>query len=139
MLSIFSCAYWPSVCFLLRNFCLVLLHIFQLGCVLLFSCMRSYILKIKALPIPLFANIWNEVEKTQNSVKKDFGLSNNKTGNQKIIKPSFEKSEEKNVAQFTSVTQSCPTLCDPMDNSTPDLPVPSPTPGAYSNSSPLSQ
>ena len=40
-------------------------HIFQLGCVLLFSCMRSYILKIKALPIPLFANIWNEVEKTQ--------------------------------------------------------------------------
>ena len=27
------------------------------------------------------------------------------------------------VAQFSSVMQSCPTLCDPMDYSTPDLPV----------------
>ena len=27
------------------------------------------------------------------------------------------------MIQFTSVTQSCPTLCDPMDCSTPDLPV----------------
>ena len=26
-------------------------------------------------------------------------------------------------AQFTSVTQSCLTLCDPMNHSTPDLPV----------------
>ena len=25
--------------------------------------------------------------------------------------------------QFSSVTQSCPTLCDPMDCSTPGLPV----------------
>ena len=25
--------------------------------------------------------------------------------------------------QFSSVTQSCPNLCDPMDCSTPDLPV----------------
>ena len=27
------------------------------------------------------------------------------------------------VAQFSSVPQSCPTLCDPMDCSTPGLPV----------------
>ena len=27
------------------------------------------------------------------------------------------------LLQFSSVTQSCPTLCDPMDCSTPDLPV----------------
>ena len=27
-------------------------------------------------------------------------------------------------AQFSSVAQSCPALCDPMDRSTPDLPVP---------------
>ena len=40
--------------------------------------------------------------------------------------------------QFTSVAQSCPTLCDPMDHSTPALPCPSPTPRVYSNSSPLS-
>ena len=26
-------------------------------------------------------------------------------------------------AQFSSVTQSCPTLCDPMNGSTPGLPV----------------
>ena len=26
--------------------------------------------------------------------------------------------------QFSSVTQSCPTLCDPMNHSTPGLPVP---------------
>ena len=40
--------------------------------------------------------------------------------------------------QFSSVTQSCPTLCDPMNRSTPGLPVKSPTPGVYSNSCPLS-
>ena len=28
------------------------------------------------------------------------------------------------VFQFSSVTQSCPTLCDPMNHSTPGLPVP---------------
>ena len=32
MLSIFSCAYWPSVCLLWRNVYLELLLIFQLGC-----------------------------------------------------------------------------------------------------------
>jgi len=39
--------------------------------------------------------------------------------------------------QFSSVTQSCLTLCDPMDCSMP--PCPSPTSGVYSNSCPLSQ
>ena len=29
----------------------------------------------------------------------------------------------KNIPQFSSVTQSCPTLCNPMDCSTPGLPV----------------
>ena len=27
------------------------------------------------------------------------------------------------LSQFSSVTQSCPTLCDPMNHSTPGLPV----------------
>ena len=40
--------------------------------------------------------------------------------------------------QFSSVAQSCLTLCDPMDCSTARLPCLSPTPGAYSNSCPLS-
>ena len=39
---------------------------------------------------------------------------------------------------FSSVAQSCPTLCDSMDCSTPGPPCPSPTPGAYSNSCPSS-
>ena len=37
------------------------------------------------------------------------------------------------ISQFSSVAQSCLTLCDPMDT-----PMPSPTPGACSNSCPLS-
>ena len=28
-----------------------------------------------------------------------------------------------NTVQFSSVAQSCPALCDPMDSSVPDLPV----------------
>ena len=40
--------------------------------------------------------------------------------------------------QFSSVAQSCLTLCDPMNCSTPSL-CPSPTPGVYSNSYPLSR
>ena len=40
--------------------------------------------------------------------------------------------------QFSSVSQSCSTLCDPMDRSTPGLPVhPSPTPGVHPNPCPL--
>ena len=39
---------------------------------------------------------------------------------------------------FGSVTQPCPTLCDPMDGSTPLL-CPSPTPGVHPNSCPMSQ
>ena len=41
--------------------------------------------------------------------------------------------------QLRSVAQSCPTLCDPMNRSTPRPPCPSSTPGVYSNSCPSSQ
>ena len=51
------------------------------------------------------------------------------------ISPGFISSS----IQFTSVAQSCTTLCDPMDYSTPGPPCPSPTPRVYSNSCPLSQ
>ena len=40
--------------------------------------------------------------------------------------------------QFSSVTQSCLTLCNPMNCSTPGLPCPSPTPGVHSDSRPSS-
>ena len=64
MLSIFSCAYWPSVCLLWRNVYLDLLPIFWLGCLfcfvlfLILSSMSSlYILEIEPLSVILFANI----------------------------------------------------------------------------------
>ena len=41
-------------------------------------------------------------------------------------------------SQFSSVAQSCPTLCDPMNHSTPGLPL-SPTPGFHSDLRPSSQ
>ena len=41
--------------------------------------------------------------------------------------------------QFSSVAQSCLTLCDPKDCSMPGFPRPSSTPGVYSNSCPQSQ
>ena len=41
--------------------------------------------------------------------------------------------------QFSSVTQSCPTLCDPMNRSMPRPPCPSPTPGVHSDPCPSSQ
>ena len=40
---------------------------------------------------------------------------------------------------FISVTQSCPTLCNPHGLQHARLPCPSPTPGVYSNSCPLSR
>ena len=39
--------------------------------------------------------------------------------------------------QFSSVAQSCPTVCNPMNNGTSGLPCPSPSPGVHSNSRPL--
>ena len=43
------------------------------------------------------------------------------------------------MVQFSSVAQSCLTLCNPMDYSTPGFPGPSPTLGAYSDSCPSSR
>ena len=64
MLSIFSCAHWPSVCLLWRNVYLGLLPIFWLGCLggfLLLSCMKClYILEIKPLLVTSFANIFSQ-------------------------------------------------------------------------------
>ena len=57
MLSIFSCAFWPSVCLPWRNVYLDLLPIFWLGCLgfLILSCMSClYILEINLLEKYLF-------------------------------------------------------------------------------------
>ena len=39
------------------------------------------------------------------------------------LKKNFTVFRNKPVCEFSSVTQSCPTLCDPMNRSTPGLPV----------------
>ena len=54
----------------------------------------------------------------------------NRKGKTSLIKAKIHS------VQFSSFAQSCLTLCDPMDCR---LPCPSPTPGAWSNSCPLSQ
>ena len=63
MLSIISCACWPSVCLPWRNVYLDLLSIFWLYCIvcLLLSCMSClYIMEIKLLWIASFANIFSQ-------------------------------------------------------------------------------
>ena len=40
-----------------------------------------------------------------------------------IFSEGKHRSKKISSVQFTSVTQSCPTLCDPMNHSTPGLPV----------------
>ena len=63
MLSIFSCASWPSVCLLWRNVYLDLPPIFWLGCLFVFlilSCMNClFILEINPLLVTSFANIFS--------------------------------------------------------------------------------
>ena len=58
MISIFSCAYWPSIRLLWRNVYLGVLPIFWVGFFfLLLNCMNClYILEIKPLSVSLFAN-----------------------------------------------------------------------------------
>ena len=56
----------------------------------------------------------------------------------KIEKENWEYEHESDSVQFSSVTQSCPTLCDPMDLQHTRPPGPSPTPEDHSNSRPLS-
>ena len=49
------------------------------------------------------------------------------------------KGGKERSVQFSSVPQSGPTLCDPMNHSNSRPPCPSQTPGVYSNSCPLSR
>ena len=63
MLSIFSCAYWLSVCLLQRNVYLDLLPIFQFFfgfCFFLLSCVSClYSIEIKLLLVTSFTNIFS--------------------------------------------------------------------------------
>ena len=64
-----------------------------------------------------------------------------------LYRPSHQRLSVLLSVQFSSVAQSCPTLCDPMNRSTPSpsihpssvTPCPSPSPGVHSNSRPSSR
>ena len=97
--------------------------------------------------------IYMETQKTPNSQssleKKEWSWRNQPSWFQTIIQSyshqdnmvlaqkQKHKPMEQDRVQFSSVTQSCLTLCDPMDCSIPGLPVHYQTPGVYSNSCPL--
>ena len=57
--------------------------------------------------------------------KLDKHMQNNETGplHYNTYKKIIQKLEENVSVQFSSVAQLCPTLCDPMNRSTPGLPV----------------
>ena len=59
IMRIFSCACWPSVCFLWRKVCLGLLPVFDWVVFLLLSCMSClYSLEIKPLLAASFATLF---------------------------------------------------------------------------------
>ena len=67
MLSIFSCAWWPSLCVLWENVCLGLLPIFFYCVVVIYiyilSCVNClYTLDINLLSATLFANIFSHFQ-----------------------------------------------------------------------------
>ena len=109
ILRIFSCAFWPSVCLLWRNVSLGLLPNFDwVVCLGVFSCMSSlYILEIILCWIASFTNIFSH--------SKGYLFV--------LFMVSFAVQKLLSLIQFSSVAQSCPTLCDPMECSTPGLPV----------------
>ena len=65
---------------------------------------------------------WKEY--TEELYKKDLPDSHNHDGVITYLEPDILECEVKwAFIQFSSVAQSCPTLCDPMNHSTPGLPV----------------
>ena len=71
--------------------------------------------------IKMIKNLENKTEKMQESINKDLGeLKNKHTETNNTI---TEIKSTLSSVQFSSVAQSCPTLCDPMNRSTSGLPV----------------
>ena len=73
--------------------------------------------EFRIMMVKMIKNLENKMEKMQESINKDMKeLKNKHTEINNTI------TEIKNT-QFSSVTQSCLTLCNPMNRSTPGLPV----------------
>ena len=72
----------------------------------------------------MIIKILNKLKRRMDKQSKNFNkeLENIKK-NHTELKNIITEVENTVSVQFTSVTQSCPTLCDPMNRSTPGLPV----------------
>jgi len=98
--------------------------------------LRSFLFRPHKLKAVSTANQWLSLDPSENWDNcRTTTWNSTETGNYresqlKISLPAAEASGASKL--FSSVPQSRPTLCDPIDCSTPDLPCPSPTPEACS-------
>ena len=91
---------------------------------------RFNVIPIK-LPIAFFTELeqknstihmeTQKISNSQSSLKKEEWNWRNQPSRSQIILQSY--SHQDSMVQFSSVAQSCPTLCDPMNRSMPGLPV----------------
>ena len=96
----------------------------------LISHARKVMLKILQASLPQYMN--QELEDVQDGFRKGRGTRYQITNIHWIIdnaekkrerEREFQKNNYFHFIQFSSVAQSCPTVCDPMNHSTPGLPV----------------
>ena len=76
---------------------------------------------------PLWRTVWRFLKKLEINLPYDpttplLGIYPEKTRKMTLFRDP-RKDQYFSSVQFSSVTQSCPTLCDPMNHSTPGLPV----------------
>ena len=65
----------------------------------------------------------HHVQRMEKTVEDVVGTERRVAAWRQLLKPGVERVSNEFSLQFSSVIQSCPALCDPMDCSTPGLPV----------------
>ena len=114
---------------------------------LLHNCTSKTMLKIHQARLQQYMN--QEIPDVQVGFRKDRGIKDIIGDIHWIIEKAreFQKTSASALmttpkpwlCQFSSVSQSCPTLCDPINRSMPRPPCPSQTPGVYPKPCPLCQ
>ena len=66
----------------------------------------------------------HHVQRMEKTVEDVVGTERRVAAWRQLLKPGVERVSNEFSLQFSSVIQSCPALCDPMDCSMPGLPVP---------------